>query len=126
MNSNTSKKRLTIAVSGVLLLALAYFVISGVQSWMNRPADDAEAAALAEQSELNAQILQDQLSDQITNGPISVEQERLDSPIGQALMRQCLEWTEFHENHPSESTSENRQKSCGEYNEYIATGTVPE
>ena len=93
---------------------------------MNRPADDAEAEALAEQSELNAQILQDQLTEQLTNGPNSVEQERLDSPMGQALMRQCLEWTEFLENHPSESTAENREKSCREYNEYIANGNVPE
>ena len=93
---------------------------------MNRPADDAEAEALAEQSELNAQLLRDQISEKLENGPISEEQERLDSPIGRALMRQCLEWTEFHENHPSDSTLENRDASCAEYDEYIATGTAPE
>ena len=108
------------------MLVLGYLAAAGLLGWLNRPADEAEAAALAEQSELNSQILQDQISEQLSSGPISEEQERLDSPIGQALMRQCLEWTEFHENHPSDSTLENRDMSCGEYNEYIATGKVPE
>ena len=126
MNFSTPKTRLTIAASGLVLLVLGYLAATGLLGWLNRPADEAEAAALAEQSELNSQILQDQISEQLSSGPISAEQERLDSPIGQALMRQCLEWTEFHENHPSDSTLENRDMSCGEYNEYIATGKVPE
>ena len=126
MNTRKPKTRLIIAVSGLLVLVIGYFAIVGLLNWINRPANEAEAEALAEQSELNAQILQDQLSDQLTNGPISVEQERLDSPLGQAFMRQCLEWTEFHENHPSDSTLQNRTASCAEYNEYIATGKVPE
>ena len=126
MNIDTPKKRLLIAVYGLLLLVLAYFAVTALLSWMNRPADDAEVEALDEQSELNAQLLRDQISEQLESGPISEEQERLDSPIGQALMRQCLEWTDFHENHPSDSTLENRDAICGEYNEYIATGNAPE
>jgi len=126
VNTRKPKTRLIIAVSGLLVLVIGYFAIVGLLNWINRPADEAEAEALAEQSELNAQILQDQLSDQLTNGPISVEQERLDSPMGLALMRQCLEWTEFQENHPSDLTLKNRTASCAGYNEYIATGKVPE
>ena len=126
MNVDTPRKRLLIAVSALVLLVPGYFAVTGLLSWMNRPADDAEAEALAEQSELNVQLLQDQIAEQLESGPISMEQERLDSPIGQALMRQCLEWTEFHENHPSDSTLENRDASCAEFNEYIATGNAPE
>ena len=126
MNIGTAKKPLLIAVYGLVLLVLAYFAVSALLSWMNQPADDAEVEALAEQSQLNAQLLRDQISEQLESGPISEEQERLDSPIGQALMRQCLEWTEFHENHPSDSTLENRDASCAEYDDYIATGNTPE
>lgn len=126
MNIGTAKKPLLIAVYGLVLLVLAYFAVSALLSWMNQPADDAEVEALAEQSELNAQLLRDQISEQLESGPINEEQERLDSPIGQALMRQCLEWTEFHENHPSDSTLENRDASCAEYDDYIATGNTPE
>jgi len=126
VNIGTAKKPLLIAVYGLVLLVLAYFAVSALLSWMNQPADDAEVEALAEQSELNAQLLRDQISEQLESGPINEEQERLDSPIGQALMRQCLEWTEFHENHPSDSTLENRDASCAEYDDYIATGNTPE
>jgi hypothetical protein len=126
MDTSTPKRRFIIAASGLVLLVLAYFAAAGMLDWINRPANEAETAALAEQAELNTQLLQDQISEQLTSGPISEEQERLDSPIGQALMQQCLEWTDFHENHPSDSTLENREASCGEFNEYIATGAVPE
>ncbi len=126
MNIGTPKKPLLIAVYGLVLLVVAFFAVSALLSWMNRPAHDAEVEALDEQSELNAQLLRDQISEQLENGPISEEQERLDTPIGQALMRQCLEWTEFHENHPSDSTLENRDASCAEYDDYIATGNTPE
>ena len=126
MTTNTPKRRLIIAASGLVLLVLAYFAAAGILDWLNRPADEAEAAALAEQAERNSQLLQDQISEQLTSGPISEEQERLDLPIGQALMQQCLEWTDFHENHPSESTLKNRDASCGEFNEYISSGKVPE
>ena len=126
MTIRKPNKRLIIAASGLSLLVLAYFAATVSLRWLDRPADDAEATALAEQSEQNAQLLHDQISEQLASRPISEERERLDAPIGQALMRQCLEWTEFHENHPSDETLQNRDESCSEYNEYIATGEAPE
>lgn len=126
MNINTPKIRLAIFVLAFVVYVLAYLAMTGRLALPDRPADDAEAEALAEQAELNVQILQEQISEQLTNGPASEEQERLDSPIGQALIQQCLQWSELHENHPGESTLQNRDNACDEYRDYIATGKVPE
>jgi hypothetical protein len=83
---------------------------------------DTEATALAEQAEGITQLMQDQLAEQLVGQPINEEQTRLDSPKGQALLRKCLEWTEFHDNHPSGTTLSNRDNACNEYRDYIATG----
>ena len=50
----------------------------------------------------------------------------MDSPTGQAMFRACLEWTEFHENHPSDDTLSNKEKACGEYRDYVDNGVLPE
>ncbi len=42
---------------------------------------------MAEQVELNAQFLQEQLSDRLTEQAKSDEQARLDTPLGQAVFR---------------------------------------
>ena len=81
---------------------------------------------MAEQIELNAQLLQEQLADRLTEQANSNEQGRLDTPIGQVLFHQCLEWTEFHENHASDSTLENRDIACNEFRHYVETGIAPE
>lgn len=126
MNINTPKTRFIIAVLAFPFVALAYLAATGRLALPDRPAAEAEVEALAEQAELNVQILQEQISEQLSNGPTGEQQERLDSPIGQALIRQCLQWTELHENHPAASTLQNRNNACDEYRNYIATGQLPE
>lgn len=113
-------------VAGLLLivglgLALGWKFFSDRQ-----PVGAEESAAIAEQGELMTQQLQDQLTKQLANQPMSAEQERIDSPTGQALLRKCLEWTEFYDNHPDESSLLNRDTACDEYSDYIDSGTAPE
>ncbi len=117
---------LLVATATLAVLTLSYLALTGRLPFSNQPADEEEAAAMAEQIELNAQLLQEQLSDRLTEQANSNEQGRLDTPIGQALFRQCLEWTEFHENHPSDSTLGNRDNACYEFRHYVETGIAPE
>ncbi len=115
-----------LATAALVLLILSYLALTGQIPFSNQAVDEAEAAAMAEQVELNAQFLQEQLSDRLTGQVKSDEQARLDTPLGQALFRQCLEWTEFHENHPSDTTLENRDRACNEFRHYVRTGAEPE
>jgi len=126
MNSYRPVNRRAIVAAGLGVTVIALLAVIGRYFSLSQPADDAENAALAEQAESNAQLMQEQLSEQLVDRPINDEQARLDSPMGQALFRQCLEWTEFHENHPGETTLQNRDKACDRYRGYIATGAEPE
>ncbi len=126
MSPNSPKKLFYVATGTLAVLLLSYLALSGRLPFSNQPADEEEAAAMAEQIELNAQLLQEQLADRLTEQANSNEQGRLDTPIGQALFRQCLEWTEFYENHPSDSTLENRDSACNEFHYYVETGIAPE
>ena len=126
MSSPSPKTILLLATATLVLVIVSYLALTGSLPFSNRAADEAEAAAMAEQVELNAQFLQEQLSDRLTEQANTGEQARLDSPLGQALFRQCLEWTEFHENHPSDMSLENRDNACNEFRIYVRTGTEPE
>jgi hypothetical protein len=106
-----------------LLVALAFF---GRSASRQQPVNETEASELAEQSELNTRLMQDNISERLADRPLNAEQERLDSPLGQALMNKCLEWTEFHSNHPSDSTLLNKTAACAEYRDFIATGVEPD
>ncbi len=105
-----------------LLVALAFF---GRSASRQQPVNDTEASELAEQSEFNTRLMQDNISERLADRPPNAEQERLDSPRGQALMSKCLEWTEFHSNHPGDSTLLNKTAACAEYRDFIATGVEP-
>ena len=124
MSSPSPKTILLLAT--LVLVIVSYLGMTGSLPFSDQAADEAEAAAMAEQVELNAQFLQEQLSDRLTEQANTGEQARLDSPLGQALFRQCLEWTEFHENHPSDMSLENRDNACNEFRIYVRTGTEPE
>ncbi len=123
-NRNPTNRRYFIAAvfAIALLMALAFF---GRSASRPQPVNDTEASELAEQSELNTQLMQDNISERLAGVPRNAEQERLDSPRGQALMSKCLEWTEFHSNHPSDSTLLNKTAACKEYRDFIATGVEP-
>ncbi len=115
-----------LATAALVLGILSFLALTGRIPFSNRAADEVETAAMAEQVELNAQFLQEHLSDRLTEQANSGEQARIDTPLGQALFRQCLEWTEFHENHPSDMSLENRDNACNEFRIYVRTGTEPE
>ena len=86
----------------------------------------AETAEIEQLRELNTQLMQDTLDEQLTTQPMGEVQERMDSPTGQALFRACLEWTEFNENHPSEDAQANKVRTCGEYQNFVDNGVLPE
>jgi hypothetical protein len=121
---DSNKTTLKAALLGVIVLAICGLIANQFAS--RQPVDAAEAEALQEQSALNIELMQDEISDRLTGASGSEEQARLDTPLGQALFRKCLEWTEFHENHPSESTAANRQRACEEYQGYVIEGIEPE
>jgi len=104
-------------------MVLAFF---GRSASRQQPVNDTEASELAEQSELNTRLMQDNISERLAGRPLNAEQERLDTPLGQALMSKCLEWTEFHSNHPSDTTLLNKTAACHEYRDFIATGVEPD
>jgi len=126
VSSPSPKTILLLATATLVLVIVSYLALTGSLPFSNQAADESEAAAMAEQVELNAQFLQAQLSDRLTEQANSGEQARLDTPLGQALFRQCLEWTEFHENHPSDMSLENRDNACNVFRTYVRTGTEPE
>ena len=126
MSKHRATNRRTIVAAGLGVTVVALLAVIGRYFSLSQPADDAENAAMAEQAESNTQRMQEQLAERLVGQPINAEQGRLDSPMGQALFRQCLEWTEFHENHPGETTLQNRDNTCNRYRSYIATGAEPE
>lgn len=123
MTNLAAKKPLIAAgLSVLLIIGLSW---AGLRWYGQLDAEEAETAALAEQNALNTQLMQEQLGEQLTSTLLDAQQERIDSPTGQALMRQCLEWTEFNDNHPSDSSLANREQACNAYNNYVKTGVAP-
>ena len=127
MHSKATKNiRIGLALLLIAGLVLAWLQMSGNLPFSDELADAAETAELAEQGEQLSLQLQDDLTEQLANGSANENQQRLDSPMGQALLRQCLEWTEFHDNHPSEDTLQNREEACAAYADYVEDGKEPE
>ena len=121
--SDNDLLKMTVAI----LLVMAG--VGGIWKYVTdrQPVGPEQNAAIEEQGEAMALQLQDDLAEQLASRPMGgEEQERIDSPMGQALLRKCTEWTSFHENHPDESTLQNRDAACDEYAEFIATGIVPD
>ena len=125
MSSPKPTNRRTIAAAGLGVAAILLLAFIGRSVLLQQPVDDEEASALAEKTAGITHLMQDQLSEQLSGQLLDEEQARLDSPMGQALLRKCLEWTEFHDNHPSEITLLNRDDACNEHRDYIVTGIEP-
>ena len=119
-------KNMALAGLGLTLLLFGWLLLRGDLPFSNKLADPEENAELAEQGAQLSLLLQADLDDRLANSPASENQERLDSPVGQALLRQCLEWTEFYDNHPSEDTLQNREQACAAYADYVKDGKIPE
>ncbi len=121
--ANGQTKPLAIAGGLVLVLVAAtvwYFIDR------QRPVD-AESQQAFDDDMLSATIdLQEQLTGDIDERQLVEEQARADSDLGLQLLGVCNAWVEFHENHPSESTLENRERACGEYRHFLKTGQLPD
>lgn len=117
---------LSLALLLIVGMTLTWLSMRGGLPFSNELADDAEIAELAEQGAQLSLQLQDQLTEQLENTPAHENQKRLDSPMGQALLRQCLEWTEFYDNHSGADALQNREEACSAYADYVAEGKKPE
>lgn len=119
-----SNDLMLVTVAMLVLLA----VVGGTWKYVTdrQPVSAEQNATIAEQGEAMTLRLQDELAKQLADRQVSEEQERIDSPLGQALLRKCVEWTEFHGNHPDASTKANRDAACDEYGDFISKGIVPD
>lgn len=121
-----SKTRLfpIIAVAVTLLGGSSIWLL--VEVWRNKqPIDSQDAEHLSLQNDLNLQQMQGGLTDRVANSLNSEQQERMQSPLGLAMFRKCVEWTEFNDNHPSEAARANEQQACDEFRRYVDSGDVP-
>jgi hypothetical protein len=94
--------------------------------WIDRqPVEMGDISAMSAQVELNTMTMQQQLSESLTERVGSDQQDRLDSPLGQALFRTCAEWTDFYESVPSEASGVHRDAACAEFEDYVKEGIEP-
>ncbi|MEO1247399.1 MAG: hypothetical protein AAFX56_17060 [Pseudomonadota bacterium] len=114
----------------IMLTSIAVAVLTIVFAWylaeQHKPVDPASQAALDEQMLLATETLQDQLTADIDERQLTLERERAESETGLGLYGLCATWVEFHANHPSESSRANRDRACGEYRQFVASGDIPD
>ncbi|MDJ0908414.1 MAG: hypothetical protein QNI99_04450 [Woeseiaceae bacterium] len=118
------KKPTAIGVSIVTIIAAIALVI--VLEWRGNQAvtlEETEDVVL--QGDINVQSMQETLTDQINSLPPSEARERIESDIGLALSRRCIQWTEVEEKDPSDENRENRERACREFRDYVDNGTLP-
>jgi hypothetical protein len=112
-----------IAVALALLVGVAGYLVARYLA--SQPVDQAEAEALLDMNQANIEDLTLQLEAEIAARPKSEAEERLASPLGQALFRKCSEWMEFYENQPGDEARAYRDEACQEYRNYIDNGAEP-
>jgi hypothetical protein len=104
----------SLALAGAVGLWLA------IDALRERGAVPAEQrVALERQAAANMRAMQDRLAESLGTRASTDAQARMDSPHGQALMRMCMEWSEFAENHPGEDTERARDDACRKFKEYV-------
>jgi hypothetical protein len=126
MKKYTPKNRRNLLAIG---LAVSVVVLLGLVSRhfaLKQPVDESEATHLAERTELISEQLQGQLTERLDLNTTSEEQARLESPLGQAMLRQCLEWTALYETLPDDSNRQNRDLACKNHRAFVMTGQSPE
>ena len=108
--------RLFAGLAAMALLSVGLLVLYGsVTSQLNRIADDA-----IENSQSAVEQAKRDSADQVH----TTEIDRMNSEQGHDLLRRCDEFTEFHENHPGDYASEQRNKACEHYETFVKTGRV--
>lgn len=119
MNDNSSPRQkkyaLAIAAAATVVALSAYFAMPG----FDRQADDEEIGEMAGQVQTNMELMQETLSLKIDERQLVEEKQRMESETGLVLSARCAEWTEFHSNHPDESSKRYRDEACRKYNDYV-------
>ena len=118
------KKPTAIGISIVTIIAAIVLVVA--IEWRDRqPVTAEETEDVVQQGDLNMQGMQDALTDQIDALPPSESRQRMESEIGLALSRRCIQWTEVEDKDPSDENRENRDRACEEFRDYVETGALP-
>lgn len=121
------KSRLFPVITAAVALLVAFSIGFLIMLWRDaQPVDADQALELDQLNESNVKQMQEGLSDRVAGTMTSEQQERMQSPLGLAMFRKCVEWSEFNENHPSDASRDNEQRACTEFRRYVESGTVPE
>lgn len=121
------KTRLFPVLTAAVALLVAFSIGFLVALWRgSQPVDTDQALELDQLNESNLIKMQEGLTDRVAGTTTSEQQERMESPLGLAMFRKCVEWTDFNENHPSETSAINEREACAEFRRYIETGDTPE
>ena len=121
------KSRLFPVITATVALLVAFCI--GFLFYLSRnsqPVDPGEAEELGEIHESNLRAMQQGLEDRVAGAMTSAQQERMQSPLGLAMFRKCMEWTEFNDNHPGETAALNERQACTEYRQYVTSGITPD
>lgn len=115
------------------VIAFAVALLGASSLWLmfrvwqsEQQVDESAQEQLSDLATTNQQQMQERLTEQVSGTLSTEQQERMDSPLGLAMFRKCVEWTEFNENHASEATLAHEREACGEYREYVGSGEIPE
>lgn len=115
---NTRPRRYFLYAIVVLAAGLgAWLALEAVLERREVPAE--QRAEIEAQVTANMEAMQDRLAESVGGRTTSDAQQRMDSPRGQALMRMCMEWTEFAENHPDADNERARDDACGKLRQYV-------
>ena len=121
------KSRLFPVITAAVALLVAFCIGFLILLWRGaQPVDPEQALELDQLNELNLEQMQQSLTDRVAGTMTNEQQDRMQSPLGLAMFRKCVEWTEFNENHPSDTSRENEQQACAEFRRYVESGDVPE
>lgn len=121
------KNRIQRAVVSSIVVMAAIAGIVGFNAWRAGLAVAPEKAdAIAEQAVQNTLDMQSMLSDRLEQSLTGEQSARMNSDLGLALFRKCVEWTEFVDNHPGVDAEENRRIACQEYRRYVESGQIPD
>lgn len=119
--------RLFKVITAAVALLVAFVIGALFMLWRGaQPVDPEQASELDQLHESNLLQMQEGLTDRVASTMTSEQQERMQSPLGLAMFRKCVEWTEFNENHPSDTSSENQRQACAEFRRYVESGDVPD
>lgn len=121
------KSRLFPIITAAVALLAAFSIGLLIMLWRGgQPVDAEQALELDRLNESNLMEIQEGLADRVADTMTSEQQDRMQSPLGLALFRKCVEWTDFNENHPSDTSRENEQKACVDFRRFVESGAMPE